>query len=85
MFGPYQAAMMKQRDDLFRDGIDSGDIWASVTVAAMTRPRKIVELRLTPVQTGGNVLKAQGFKRRQRIQETAILTAPTGTLTDLLT
>lgn len=84
MSGPDGAAGMKQRDDLLRDGIDSGEVWAFVRVAAMTRPGKIVEHRLAPVLTGDNVLKVKGFKRWQRIREAAILTTPAGTLTDLL-
>ncbi len=56
---------MKQRDDVFRDRIDSGEIWAFVSVTAMTRPGKIVEHRFAPVLTGYNVLKVIGFKRRQ--------------------
>ncbi len=76
---------MKQRNDLFRDGIDSGEIWPFVTVAAMTRPSKIVEHRLAPVLTGDNVFKVKGFKRWQPIREAAILTTSAGALTDLLT
>ncbi len=75
---------MEQRDDLFRDGIDTCEIRAFVAVAAMTRPGKIVEHRLAPVLTGDNVLKVKGFKRWQRIRETAIFATPAGTLTDLL-
>ena len=75
---------MKERDDLIRDGIDSREIWAFVTVAAMTRPGEIVEHRLAPVLAGNYVLKVEGFQRRQRIGEAAILTTPAGAVTDLL-
>lgn len=75
---------MKQRNDLFRDWIDAGEIWAFVTVAAMTRPGKIVERLLAAVLTSDDVLKVKGFKRWQRIREAAIFTTPAGTLTDLL-
>ncbi len=47
---------MKQRYDLFRDGIDSGQVWAFVAVAAVTRPGKIVEYGSAAVLTGNNVL-----------------------------
>jgi hypothetical protein len=71
MSSPDQAAGMKQRDDLFRGGIDSGEIWTLVTVAAMTRPGKIVEHRLAPVLTGDNVLKVKGSIIKIRYNYTA--------------
>ena len=61
MSGPNQAAGMKQRDDLFRGGIDSAEVWAFVAVAAVTRPGKIVKHRFAPVLPGDNVLKVKGL------------------------
>lgn len=75
---------MEQRSEFARAGIDPGEIGSLVAVTSMARPREVVEVRLTTMLAGDDMLQMERLERRQPIWEVAVFAAPSSALTNLL-
>jgi hypothetical protein len=82
---PYVSPWMKQKCDLASGGIDSGEVGSLVAIASMACPPEILEVCLTAMLSGDDVLEVEGFERRQPVRQVTVFTAPSRALANLLT
>ena len=82
MVRPGIFAGMKQRDDFIRFGIDAAEVRSLVGVAAIASQAKILEIVITSVLLGNNVLDVKGKESGCFLWDQAILAPLAGTPPD---